>query len=53
MYLIINFLKVKSQFAAMTRSDRSVDGHDLDDMEAAEERRLLQLPADAMVVEVD
>ena len=53
MYFICIVLKAKSQFAAMTRAERSVNGQDLDDLEAAEERRLLQLPADAMAVEVE
>ena len=51
MYLIIIFLEVKSQFAAITRAERNVNGQDLDDLEAAEERRLLQLPSDAKAAE--
>ena len=51
MHLIIIFLKVKSQFAAITNAERSVNGQDFDDLEVAEERRLFRLPADAMAVE--
>ena len=47
------FAEVKSQFSVMARADTrgGDDGNeaDMDDIEAAEERRLLQHPADILV----
>ena len=38
---------MKSQFSNMARADKT-DGVDIDDLAAAEERRLLQYPADVL-----